>query len=46
MLITPPTKNQNNRAKKDFENFNGQVLYREIHATRKRSLNASPHHFS
>jgi hypothetical protein len=42
MLSTPPTKNQNNRAKKDFDNFNAKVLYREIPAARKRSLNA-PH---
>jgi hypothetical protein len=42
MLSTPPRTNQNNRVKKDFENFNELVLYRENHAARKRSLNAPP----
>jgi hypothetical protein len=40
MLKIPPTRNQNRREKKDFENFNGMVLYREKRAARKRSLTA------
>jgi len=40
MLSTPPIPNQNRRAKNDFDNFNGPVLYRERPGTGKPASSA------